>query len=85
MHKVRLYRNVILTMAQYDSALVSFDILKNFANLEQRTINDLVKVIDDPSNGFLLEPQSHGGFDEYLWSLSPKPGVSHLIQTISTP
>jgi hypothetical protein len=56
---------------QYYSAVTTFDILRNYANLSQETISDLEDVIDDPSNGFLLELNAHVGFDRFQWCLQP--------------
>jgi len=51
--------------------VTTFDILRNYANLSQETISDLEDVIDDPSNGFLLELNAHVGFDRFQWCLQP--------------
>jgi len=53
----------------YYSAVTTFDILRNYANLPQSTIGDLESVIDDPSNGFLLDANAHTGFDRFQWCL----------------
>jgi hypothetical protein len=54
---------------QYRSTVTTFDILRNFANLSQQALRDLEDVIDDPSNGFLLDRNSYDGFDNFQWCL----------------
>lgn len=54
---------------QFLSAVASFDILRNYANLPYKDISELVNLIDDPSNGMALDSTPHDGFDAYDWGL----------------
>jgi hypothetical protein len=56
-------------LIQYLSALTTFDILRNYADLPIKSIEDIVDVIDDPTNGLALEANAHNGFDRFRWSL----------------
>jgi len=56
--------------------LTTFDILRHYASLPATTIEDIAKVIDDPSNGMTLESNAHVGFDDYAWSLREVQDVS---------
>jgi hypothetical protein len=65
-------------LLQYLSALTTFDILRHYASLPVTIIEieDIAKIIDDPSNGMTLEPNVHVGFDDYDWSLKDVKDVS---------
>jgi hypothetical protein len=63
------YRNLFNSSNQYYSAVTTFDILRNYANLPAETIEALRNVIDHPSNGFLLESNAHTGYDLFEWCL----------------
>jgi hypothetical protein len=54
---------------QYNSAVTTFDILRNFAHLSPEALQELQDNIDNPSNGFLLAGDSHNGFDRFQWCL----------------
>jgi hypothetical protein len=54
---------------QYLSALTTFDILRNYADLPIKSIEEIANVIENPSNGFALESNAHNGFDNFTWSL----------------
>ncbi|RDB17618.1 hypothetical protein Hypma_001069 [Hypsizygus marmoreus] len=54
---------------QYLSALTTWDILRNFAQLLPVNIEDLRDLIDAPPNGFLLQHDAHNGFDRFAWCL----------------
>lgn len=53
----------------YNSAVTTFDILRNYASLSSDDIQKLEDNIDDPSNGFLLSSDAHIGFDRFQWCL----------------
>ena len=49
--------------------LTTFDILRHYAALPDGHMEDIVNIIDDVSNGLLLELHSHRCFDNFWWSL----------------
>ncbi|KAF5378191.1 hypothetical protein D9615_007500 [Tricholomella constricta] len=53
----------------YNSAVTTFDILRNFASLSSEAVQELENNIDDPSNGILLTSHAHSGFDRFAWCL----------------
>ncbi|KAF8885588.1 hypothetical protein BD779DRAFT_1532590 [Infundibulicybe gibba] len=53
----------------FNSAMATFDILRNYAGLSEKTLQSLEDNIDDPANGLLLSPESHLGFDNFRWCL----------------
>ena len=61
---------------QHRAALHTFDILRNYAQLPVETIEHIDDLIDDPSNGMLLEKNAHEGFDRCQWYLQ-KTNVCH--------
>ena len=48
---------------------MTFDILRNYADLPINSIEDIEQVIDAPSNGIALQSDAHKGFDKFKWSL----------------
>ena len=60
---------MLLIPTQYLSALRTFDILRNYAAMPVESIEDIARIIDDPSNGMMLQIDARDGFDEFLWSL----------------
>jgi hypothetical protein len=52
---------------QYNSAVTAFDILRNYASLSEKSLQDLEDNIDDPANGVLLGSDAHNGFDKFKW------------------
>ncbi|KAF5325234.1 hypothetical protein D9619_009581 [Psilocybe cf. subviscida] len=53
----------------YQSALTTFDILRNFTRLPARTLEELSAELDHPSNGVTLELNCHVAFDNFYWCL----------------
>jgi hypothetical protein len=51
---------------------MTFDILRHYASLPEKTVEDIAKVIDHPENGMTLELNAHLGFDKFAWSLKMK-------------
>ena len=61
---------------QHRAACPTFDILRNYAQLPIETIEHIDELVDDPSNGMLLEANAHTGFDKGRWYLQ-KTDVCH--------
>jgi hypothetical protein len=40
------------------------------------TIKDIAEIVDDPSNGMMLQSDAHPGFDDFAWSLKEVEDVS---------
>jgi hypothetical protein len=60
-----------LIPSKYQSAVTTFDILRNYADISETTLMNLTNLIDDASNGLLLETNAHTGFDRFGWCLQP--------------
>ena len=60
-----------LRSSKYQSAVTTFDILRNYADIPELTLKNLANLIDDASNGFLLERNAHKDFDSFVWCLQP--------------
>ncbi|KAF8157166.1 hypothetical protein B0H34DRAFT_808436 [Crassisporium funariophilum] len=58
-----------LTSQSFKSALITFDILVNFTGLLVENLEDLGDLIDQPTNGMLLQHDAHNGFDKFQWYL----------------
>ena len=67
---------ITLHYHQIQSALSTLDILSHYASLPQGTIEEIISLIDYPSNGFTLECNAHVGFDLFAWSFVEVPDVS---------
>ena len=63
---------------EYQSSVTTFDILRNYADISEMTLKNLTNLIDDASNGFLLQSDAHNGFDRFAWCLQPTE-VRNLI------
>jgi hypothetical protein len=56
-------------LSQYRSALTTFDILRHYAAMPIKDIEDIASIIDDVSNGTTLQSDVHIVFDNFKWSL----------------
>jgi len=45
----------------------TLDILANFTRLSEKRLQQLTSLIDDSSNGFLLQNDAHDDFDDFRW------------------
>jgi hypothetical protein len=61
--------SVFVFYNQYKSAMTTFDILRNYASLSEKSLEDQEDNIDDPANGFLLGSDAHTGLDKFKWCL----------------
>lgn len=59
------------------SGVATWNVLRHYANLPWDTMEEIAAIVDDPSNGMILELHSHASFDDFQWSLEPT-GVSHI-------
>jgi len=66
----------------YLSALTTLHILHHYASLPEKTIEDIAKIIDDPSNGMTLECNAHFGFDNFAWSLKEVKNIPNTYDVI---
>ena len=54
---------------QFKSAVTTFDILRNFTRIPVEKLEDLHSELDDPSNGMMLQIDTHNSFDRFNWCL----------------
>lgn len=66
---------------EYLSALTTFDILRHYADLPIKNIEDIAHIIDDPSNGIALQADAHKGFDKFRWSLK-ETNIKNVYKTV---
>lgn len=57
------------TSKSFQSAVTTFDILRNFTRLSEQTLQELHNHIDHPSNAMMLETNAHNAFDKFKWCL----------------
>jgi hypothetical protein len=60
-----------LIPSEYQSAVTTIDILRNYADISETTLTNLTNLIDDASNGLLLQSDAHNSFDKFAWCLQP--------------
>ncbi|PPQ82963.1 hypothetical protein CVT26_005376, partial [Gymnopilus dilepis] len=72
------------TSLSFKSAATTFDILVNFTCLPVEQLEDLKALIDDPSNGMLLERNAHAGFEALLWCLEKTDVNTYKVQRVSS-
>jgi len=51
-------------------------IIRHYSGMSEQTIRGMETLIDDPSNGFMLQHDIHVNFDKLKWYLVPKPEVN---------
>jgi HNH endonuclease len=61
---------------QAHSAAATWNIIRHYSGMSEQMIQGMETLIDDPSNGFMLEHNIHVNFDQLKWYLVPKPEVS---------
>ncbi|KAF9512275.1 hypothetical protein BS47DRAFT_1465878 [Hydnum rufescens UP504] len=64
------------------SALVTLDILRHYASLPEKFVEEIGSIIDDPSNGMTLQYDAHVGFDDFRWSLRAVEGAPNTYRII---
>jgi len=61
---------------QAHSAAATWNIIRHYSGMSEQTIRAMETLIDDPSNGFMLQHDIHVNFDKLKWYLVPKPEVN---------
>ena len=61
---------------QAQTAAATWNIIRHYSGLSEETLRNMERLIDDPSNGMMLEPNLHNAYDKLKIFLEPKPAVS---------
>ena len=57
---------------QHTSAFATWDIIRQYADWPDKTLKDMLQLIDTPTNGFMLEHNYHNTFENFYWTLVPE-------------
>ena len=57
---------------QRTSAFATWDIIRQYADWPDETLEDMMQLIDTPSNGFMLQHDYHNAFENFYWTLVPE-------------
>ncbi|KAG0694268.1 hypothetical protein DFH29DRAFT_1006497 [Suillus ampliporus] len=54
----------VFTMERAYTAAATWNIIRHYSGMSEETIQDMESLVDDPSNGMMLEPYAHTVFDK---------------------
>lgn len=56
----------------------TWDMIKNYGDISDAEMAHMDTLIDDSSNGITLDPNAHGAFDNFKWTLVAETVASGL-------
>ncbi|KAG1720571.1 uncharacterized protein EDB91DRAFT_1280582 [Suillus paluster] len=54
----------VFTLEQAHTAAATWNIIRHYSGISEETIQDMERLVDDPSNSMMLEPYAHTVFDK---------------------
>ena len=57
---------------QRTSAFATWDIIRQYADWPDKTLEDMMQLIDTPANGLMLQHNYHNAFENFDWTLVPE-------------